>query len=360
MKRRTVKWGVGLCVLAAAIAATMHYSAKQPASATDAAELKTVAVAKVTREDLARSVNLTAELKPYQDIDVHAKIAGYVKEIRVDIGDQVKAGQVLATLDFAEQQADLAKAEASYQEARLDYQRIQGVMKKRPGLLAQDEVDKARAAYEVAKANREHAKAFTDYSIISAPFNGIITKRYADKGALIQAGTSSNTQPIVHLSDNTKLRLVFPVPESIVPQIKIGTPVEVGVQVTNDTIQSKVVRVSGMIDNATRTMEVEVDLDNPDLHLTPGMYATVQIDLNMQAGVLAVPVQAIAGKEKPTVWVVNAENTIEERPVTLGIQAPNKVEVLTGLTEGETVVFGSRNVAIGAKVNPKLVEGNAS
>jgi RND family efflux transporter MFP subunit len=258
----------------------------------------------------------------------------------------------------AEQKADLEKAEATYREAKLDYERIQGIIKKKPGLLAQDEVDKAKAAYEVAKATREHARVLSGYSVIAAPFDGIITKRFADKGQLIQAGISGNTKPVAHLSDNTRLRLVFPVPESIVPQIKVGMPVEVNVQAANNSLKSQVVRVSDMIDSATRTMEVEVDLDNPDLRLTPGMYASVKIDLNKQVGVLAVPVQAIAGKEKPTVWMVNAQGKIEERPVTIGIQTPDKVELLSGVAEGDMVVFGNRTMNIGAKVNPKLVEGS--
>lgn len=348
---------IGIVITAAGFG-VMRYTHNHPSHADETPPAKTVAVARVTREDLARSVNLTAELKPFQDIDMHAKVSGYVKDISVDIGDQVKTGDVIATLDIAEQQADLDKAEATYREAKLDYERIQGVIRKRPGLLAQDEVDKAKATYEVAKANREHAQAFTDYSKITAPFDGIVTKRFADKGQLIQAGTSSNTKPVVHLSDNTRLRLVFPVPESIVPQIKVGLPVEVSVQATNDKVSSKVARVSGMIDNATRTMEVEVDLDNADLHLTPGMYAMVQIDLNKQVGVLAVPVQAVAGKEKPTVWVVNNQHKIEERPVTLGIETPGKVEVTSGVKEGELVIFGNRTIAVGAEVNPKLMEGN--
>lgn len=337
---------------------TVRHVSGQPSQAPEASEGKTVAVVKVARGDLARSVHLTAELKPFQDIDVHAKVAGYVNEIRVDIGDQVKTGDVIATLDIAEQKADLAKAEATYREARLDYGRIQGITRKRPGLLAQDEVDKAEAAYEVAKANRDRAKAFTDYAVITAPFSGIITKRLADKGQLIQAGTSANTQPVVHLSDNTRLRLVFPAPESIVPQVRAGLPVSVSVQATGLSLAGKIARVSGMIDDATRTMEVEVDLDNPDLHLTPGMYASVTIDLDRQAGVLWVPVQAVAGKERPTLWVVDAQNQVEERQVTLGIQTPDKVEVTSGAQEGEMVIFGSRTVSVGAKVTPRLMEGS--
>jgi RND family efflux transporter MFP subunit len=362
MRKRKLRWVLLAIAIALGAFFLLRHSHHTSADAPAEAALKTVAVARVTREDLARSVSLTAELKPYQDINVHAKVAGFVKEMKVDIGDEVKAGQVIATLDIAEQQADMAKADATYNEAKLDYNRIQGVIHKRPGLLAQDEVDKAKATYEVAKAEREHVQALNDYATITAPFNGIITKRFADKGALIQAGTASNTQamPLVHLSDNTRLRLEFPVPESIVPLIKVGTPVDVTVQATNDTLHSKVVRISGMIDSATRTMEVEVDLDNPDLRLTPGMYASVHIDLNTQAGSLAVPVQAIAGQDKPTLWVVNAQNKVEERLVTLGIQTPDKVEILSGVSEGEMVIFGSRTVSLGAPVNPKLVEGSKS
>src|SRR6185369_13111504 len=127
---------------------------------------KPVAVAVVARHDLARDITLSAELRAFQETDLHAKMAGYLRNIAVDIGDQVKAGQVIATLDIDELKDDLTHANAAYRDAKLDYDRVSAVIKKRPGLLAQEEVDKAYAAYEMAKANQEKAKTLFEYATI--------------------------------------------------------------------------------------------------------------------------------------------------------------------------------------------------
>ncbi len=346
-----------ILVLAAGIGGwfILHHPSASSAAVQSA---KPVAVAVVKREDLSRSVTLNAELSPYQEADLHAKIAGYLKTITVDIGDQVKAGQVIARLDIDELNDDLARSSAAYHDAKLEYDRINQVNKKRPGLLAQEEVDKAYAAYEMAKANQEKSKTLLDYATITVPFDGVVTKRFADPGAMIQAGVNSSTQamPIVHIADNTKLRLEFPVPESVVSQIHVGTPVEVIVQSTGQTFQSSIARLAGKIDSATRTMQTEVDLDNKDHRITPGMYASVKLDLEQKGAVLALPIQAVSIGDKPNVWLVNEKQEIEERPVTIGLQTADKVEITSGLNEGDQVIFGSRGiVAIGMKVEPKPI-----
>jgi RND family efflux transporter MFP subunit len=175
---------------------------------------------------------------------------------------------------------------------------------------------------------------------------------------LVQAGTSSNTQslPIVHLAEMGWLRLDFPVPESMVPQIKPGLPVTVAIRTTGETIKSNIARMSDKVDKATRTMDVEVDLDNSDLHLKPGMYATATIILATKQGALAAPVQAVATGEKPHVWVVKTQGEVEERPVVLGIQTADKVEITNGVAEGDLLVYGKHgDIAPGVKVTPKIV-----
>jgi len=323
-------------------------------------DAKPVAVAEVTRQDLIRGITLSAELRPYQEIDLHAKVAGYLKFITVDIGDQVKKGQVIAKIDTDELTADLAHATAAYHDAKLDYDRTEAVIKKQPGLLAQQEVDDVHAKFEMAKANMEHAKTFMDYSTIIVPFDGVVTKRYADPGAFIQASVSSGTQtlPIVHIAENKRLRLDFPIPEADVPFVRVGTPVAITIKATGQTISTVVARTANKVDSSTRTMETEVDINNADLRLTPGMYAVVNVNLEGKTGVLTLPIQAVSISDQPNVWVVNSKKEIEERPVTIGMQTPDKVEILDGLNEGDQVVFGSRdNVSIGMKVDPKPVGG---
>lgn len=319
---------------------------------------KFVAVAKVTRGDLARSVTISGEMNPYQEIDLHAKVAGYLKFLTVDIGDQVKAGEIIAKIDTDELKADFDNATAAFNDAKLNYDRLNEVIQKQPGLLAQQDVDNAQAAYEIAKANMERARTFMDYATITVPFDGVVTKRYADPGAMIQAsgGNDKQTMPVVHIVENDKLRLDFPVPEPDVPFIKVGMPMEVTITATGQKIMGTVARTTNMVDSETRTMETEVDIDNHDLRLTPGMYAYVNLSLENKKGVLTLPIQAVSFSGNPNVWKINDKNEIEEQPVTLGLQTADKVEILNGLKEGDQVVFGSREmVNIGMKVKPKLV-----
>jgi RND family efflux transporter MFP subunit len=347
--------------LASALAISSIIAARAalaPAVHAEPVSAKVVAVIAAHRQDLSRTVAFSAELKPYEEADLHAKVAGYLKSISVDIGDRVKEGQTLARLDIDELREDLMHADAALKDAALNYERIQKVAEGHPGLLAQGDVDKAEAAYGMAKAQRERAATMLGYGTITAPFEGVITKRYVDPGALVQAGISSSSQamPVVHIAKDTTLRLSFPVPESIVPEVKVGSAVDVTVEATGQHETNKIARLAGKIDTATRTMIAEVDIDNQDRRMTPGMFAAVKVVLQHKENVLALPVEALGSAGHPTVWVVNAKNELEERPVTIGMKTDSDVEVLSGVKEGESVVFGSRNaLTLGMPVKPKSV-----
>jgi len=355
MNRRT-KTIFGLFSLLIVVGVVLWFSGLHTARPNDNA--KFVATAKVTRGDLARFVTISGELKPYQEIDLHAKVAGYLKFLTVDIGDQVKAGEVIAKIDTDELKADYENTTAAYEDAKLNYDRLNEVIQKQPGLLAQQDVDNAQAAYAIAKANMDRARTFMDYSTITVPFNGVVTKRYADPGAMIQASGSNDrqTMPVVHIAENDQLRLDFPVPEPDVPFIKVGMPIDVTITATGQKITGKVARTTNMVDSDTRTMETEVDVDNHDLRLTPGMYAYVNLGLENKKNVTTLPVQAVSLNGNPNVWKINDKNEIEEQPVEVGLQTADKIEILSGLKEGDQVVFGSREmVNIGMKVKPKLI-----
>ncbi len=333
---------------------------------------------------------------------MHAKVAGYLKSISVDVGDRVAAGQLLAVLEIPELQDDMATDEASVQRSREEVNRAQSdlaraesahdvahigstrlttVMKQRPNLVAQQDIDEAQgrdriaeaqvatakatvaAAQEqlaVSQANQNKTKTLFAYARITAPFAGVITHRYADTGAMIQAGTSSQSQamPVVQLSQNSLLRLIIQVPESAVARIRIGAPVEVSVQALNRTFEGKVARFADKLNLDTRTMEAEVDVPNPTLELVPGMYAYALITTEQARGVLIAPVQAIDRKDdKTSVLVVKPDGRLESRTVTLGIEAPDRVEVRTGLTDDDLVVVGNRaQLKPDGVVTPKLME----
>jgi len=217
----------------------------------------------------------------------------------------------------------------------------------------------AEAAITGAKAEVQRYQTLLAYTQITAPFDGVITHRYADPGSLIQAGTASDTQsmPLVCLSDNYRLRLDIAVSVDNVKDIKLGDPVEVRVQSLKDkTFTGTISRVTQKVDDETRTMITEIDVPNPKLELMPGMYARVVLKVERRPQALAVPTEAISTDKSTSVYVVNRDQEIEERPVTLGLETPTKYEILTGLKEGELVIIGSRSqVKPGQKVETKLV-----
>jgi RND family efflux transporter MFP subunit len=371
-------------------------------AAAGAPEASAVAVAKVETRDLARNLVLTAEFRPYQEVDVMAKVAGYIQEIRVDVGDRVNEGDLLATLEIPEMaddlrhadaaklraqadvqhaQDELQRAEAAHQIANLSFQRLSAVAEKKPGLIAQQDIDDARskelvsaaqvsAAGSALAASRQQVDVNTsdvqrvhtmmDYTRVTAPFTGVITKRYADKGSMIQAGTASQTQamPVVRLSENSLLRLILPVPESAVPTIHIGQQVEVRVPTLKRSFPGLVARFSDKLAMDTRTMDTEVDVPNPSLVLIPGMYAEVNLTLDRRDHVLAIPVQAVdvaEGGAEGDVMVVTPNNRVETRKIALGLETANLVEVRSGLNEGDLVVMSGRSgLAPGQEVKPKL------
>jgi len=286
----------------------------------------------------------------------------------------VKAGQLLATLEVPELQAELVNAQASATKAEADntnahliYTRLMAVNREHPNLVAQQDLDTAgandkttAAAVAAARANVEKYQTMVSYTQITAPFDGVVTHRYADPGTLIQAGTSSDTQalPLVRVSDNYKLRLDFPVTVDYVKDVKLGDPVEVRVESVNGkTFTGTISRFTHHVDEDTRTMITEIEVPNPDLELVPGMYATVVLKVEKRPQTLAVPTEAVSGEKSPVVYVVNHDNQIEEHLVKLGLETSNKYEILSGLREGDLVVIGNHSgFQPGQKVEPKLIQ----
>jgi RND family efflux transporter MFP subunit len=360
----------------------------------------TVAAVKIGRSDIVQTLNIPAEFRPFQEIEVHAKVAGFVKSITVDVGDRVHAGQLLATLEVPElqdeirqdeaavkraseeinrAQADLERTESAHEVAHLGATRLANVMKARPNLVAQQDIDEAsgrdrvseaqvataraalaaaREQLEIARAGQSKTQTLLDYARITAPFAGVITRRYADTGAMIQAGTSSQTQamPLVLLSENDRLRLVIPVPESAVSRIHLGQHVNVTVQSLHKTVSGIVARFADRLDTDTRTMRVEVDVQNANLELVPGMYADASLALEQVSNTIVAPVQAVdQGETGARVLAVGKGGKLESRAVTLGLETGDLIEVKSGLSEGDVVVVGSRaQLKPGTMVTPKL------
>jgi RND family efflux transporter MFP subunit len=240
------------------------------------------------------------------------------------------------------------------------------VNREHPNLVAQQELDTAEAkdgtttaAIAGAKAEVGRYKTLMNYTRITAPFDGVVTKRYADPGALIQAGTASDTQslPLVRLSDNYHLRLDFDVSVAYVKDIRMGDAVEVRVESLGGKVFTGIIsRSTEKVEDATRTMTTEIDVPNPKLELVPGMYATVALKVQRRPQALAIPTEAIASDKKATVYVVNANQQIEERTVVAGLETATSYEVISGLNEGDLVLISDRSkVKPGQKVEAKLI-----
>jgi len=355
-----------------ALGCSRHAAAQTPESH-EASPTAVTGVVKVTREDLFKEVKYLAEFRPHEEVELHAKVSGYVSEIKVDFGDQVKAGELLATLEVPELQADLDHAQAAAQKAAADhanahlvYTRLRSVNHDHPNLVAQQDLDTATAndqstagAMAAAKADTEKYQTLVAYTKITAPFDGVVTRRYADPGALLQAGTSSDTQAksLLRLSDNYRLRLDFPVTVDYVKDIQVGGAVEVHVDsLGGKKFTGRISRFTREVNEETRKMTTEIEVTNLDLQLMPGMYATVVLKVEKRAGALAIPIEAISPGKTPTVYLVNHDHEIEPRAVTLGLETPDKYEVLSGLQAGDLVIVGNRAaLQTGQKVEPKLL-----
>jgi RND family efflux transporter MFP subunit len=390
----------GIAVAAAVpLAASTACSKSQAAAAASGEPRTTVAVVRAERRDLAETLTIAADFRPFQQIDVHAKVAGFLKTIYVDVGDRVHAGQLLAVLEVPELQeethqdeatversvhevsrarADLERTESAHEVAHLGSARLAGVLKTRPNLIAQQDIDDAAAKDRIAEASVATAKAavssaeqqlavskamagrtraLVDYTRIMAPFSGVITHRYADTGAMIQAGTSSSTQamPLVKLSQTDRLRLTIPIPESAVAHIRVGAPVEVRVDAVQRTFSGTVARFANTVNADTRTMETEVDVANPDQTLVPGMYAHATLAVADAKGALTIPVQALdRGEDKSTVLIVDS-GKLARREVRTGLEAPDDIAIVAGLNDGDLVVVGNRSqLRVGTPVTPRI------
>jgi RND family efflux transporter MFP subunit len=363
----------------------------------------TVAVVKPKLERMSRPVSLSGEFRPYLAVDLHAKVAGYLKSINVDVGSVVQQGQTIATLEIPEMDAELAvasaerhrtiaeltranaeleRANANLKLVSVSHSRLASAAKAEPGIIAQQEIDEAVARKAAAEAQVASAKAtltveeqriaaataaekriqaMAAYSHISAPFAGVITKRYADPGAMIQAGTASQTQamPVVRLAEIARLRLAVTVPESAVPLVHSGLPVEVHIPSINKTIAARIARLNRDVVSSSRTMEAEVDIANPGT-LTPGMYADIEIKLDKPVDSLTVPVGAVInGGGNRSVYLVNRSGIVEERTIQTGFESAASFEVLSGLAPDDRIIISNRSLLKpGQAVTARAAEQN--
>ncbi|MGA9063047.1 MAG: efflux RND transporter periplasmic adaptor subunit [Terracidiphilus sp.] len=358
-------------------------------SEASAAAVPSARVAVAQRGDISHVLTLAGQFQPYQVVDVHPKVSGYMKRINVDIGDLVHQGETLAILEVPELKAQLNETVFELKQSQEEITRAQHEVKSaealnfalhaqsvrlqqaaatRPGLIAQQELDDAQAKdlnsqaqidaakaalaaaqqhAEAARADNERVQALQNYTTVTAPLSGVVIWRYADTGALIQGGTNSNDQAlaIVRLSQSGLLRLRVPVPENDVKYVHEGDLLQVRVDAINRSFTGKIVRFTRDVNFETRTMETEVDVENKDLSIAPGMYANTALDLARVRNVVTIPVEALVlnAQQQETVYVLDGSNRVHIRAIRVGLEGSKLAEVASGLNSGDRVLVGGQD-----------------
>jgi RND family efflux transporter MFP subunit len=313
-------------------------SQNTPASQARALEVQ---VLKPQRRDIAYSVRLPATLSPLAQATLYAKVSGYLKAIHVDKGDSVKAGQVLAVLDDPELEQRYQQAQSEHAIKKVTYERLANVWKENPDVIAKQDVDVAEAAYLGATHALEQLATMVDYTNVRAPFTGVITARFVDVGALIQAATSSATQtlPLFTLMDMSTIRVYVSVPQEDAPLVKPGIPASVRVaQFPEKNLTGTVTRTTGVLDPATRTMLVEIHIPNKDRLLQPGMFGEAVIRLKSHRDALAIPPAALITESSGASVFVVAQGKAQKVSVKTDLDDGVWIEITEGLAGHEDVV----------------------
>jgi membrane fusion protein, multidrug efflux system len=350
-----------------------------PVTSMTTPQAPTVQVVHPRLAEIDKSIELPGDVVGFYEAALHSKVTGYLKTISVDKGDAVKAGQVLAEIQVPELRSNLQRAQASLEIERITYDRLKKVQQSDPRLVAQQDVDMAYAKSLEGQAAVGTLQTMVGYTKIVAPFDGVITGRFADPGALIRAGggdigvdeTSGLISPgategagghrdgggpIVTIADIDKLRVYVYVPENSYPYIQVGTPAALRFdEFPGRVFEGKVARYASSLDLATRTMLTEVDIDNPHRTIYPRSYAHVTIDLVRHPKALSVPVAALGGSaSSPQLIVVNG-GRLAQIPVQTGINDGSYVEVISGLSPDSLVVATySGGLTPGTQVEARL------
>lgn len=403
-KQTSLILALGFAFPAAASLVACHTADNK--SEASAAAIPSAKVVTAQRGDISHVLTLAGQFQPYQVVDVHPKVSGYMSRINVDIGDVVHKGQTLAILEVPELKAELQQTEFQLQQSKEEIaqaqheidraeavhaalhaasERLKQAAEGRPGLIAQQELDDAQAKdlsseaqvnaakaamaaaqghAGAAQSDHQRIAALENYTNVTAPLDGVVIWRYADTGALIQGGTNSNDQtlPIVRLSQSSLLRLRIPVPEDDVKYVHAGDQLQVRVDAIGRFFTGKIVRFTREVNFETRTMETEVDVENEDLSIAPGMYANTLLQLGHVGNVVTIPVEALVlNGQQETVYVLDSNNQVHIRNVVVGLRGSKLAEIASGLNAGDRVVVGGQDkYQEGEEVSPLLTASPAS
>ena len=321
-----------------------HQTASSPSRTTAVNAASTAApvqVLKPERRDITKTLTLPGNISPMYQATIYARVPGYLKWIGVDKGDAVKKGQVLAVIDAPEVEDEYRQAEADYKIKRITADRLYGVWKENPDVVAKQDVDVAQAAAQGAKHLMETRLQFLAYTKVTAPFSGTVTARFVDPGAFIQSASRSASQsaPVLTLMDLNDVRVYVSVPQEAATLAKPGVPATLtSRELPGRQFTGSITRTTEALDPDTRTLLVEIDLPNKDHILQPGTFITATLMLERHTGALTIPPAAIVtGQQGKSVFIVE-EGKVRRVSIRTGLDDGVWLEVVDGLKGDEDVV----------------------
>ncbi len=352
------KVGTGIlvaCGLAAVgIAAVKHgaQSREAEARAKALADGPLVKVLPLTLSSGERKITLQAEALPYASTTLYAKVSGFLRSMAVDKGDRVRAGQVMGVLQSPEVETDFAALQSDAETKRANARRAEALGKDQ--LLSTRDVEQAQSDARIAEAKLASQAALKGYQVLRAPFDGVVTARFADPGALVQnaANGASGAQPLVTVAQIQRLRVNLYLDQRFAAVVKVGTPVAISPADRPEfTVQAKITRMSGALDLRTRTMLAEVELDNRKGEFLPGGFMSAVLSLKVPPR-LELPVEALVVKgDKTFAATLGAEGKVLMKAIQVGAEEAGRLPVASGLQPGDKVLLNAGEAARdGAKV----------
>jgi RND family efflux transporter MFP subunit len=349
--------------------------------------LITVGTATPVRQDLDIRLSYTADIQPYQQVNIFSRVDGYIAKLHVDKGDLVKANQLLVEVDHTDYvhavnrakanlvaaRADVLRQDANVRNAKLQLTRMEALIKSQ--FISQQDLDNAQIGYDMASAQLESLRAQVQqmevalqqaetnltYSYIRAPFAGYIAERNLDAGAFVSGSTGSTStmsRGILNLHEIDTVRTLLEVVEKDVPLVKIGQKAEVRAEAYPDRVfEGTVTRVVQALNRQTRTMTVEVDLPNQDHRLKGGMFARVEVMVGIHENAVQIPADAITRLDELQYVYVVKESKALQIPVEVGDRVGNRIEISKGLTGTEQVIVSGKDlVSDGTPVEARPLE----
>ncbi|WP_211093008.1 MULTISPECIES: efflux RND transporter periplasmic adaptor subunit [Chitinophaga] len=331
--------------------ASCHSSHAEDESGTESHSVQ-VKVIHLQKSQLDASLRLPGEIKPFQFADLYAKVNSYVKNVNVDLGSQVTAGQVLATLDAPEMNTQLLEAqsrlhtkEAMFRASRATYERLLKTSKV-PGTISPNDLDMAfekmsadSAELLSARSSYHEVQQMLGYLVIRAPFSGVISQRNVHPGTYVGPAGKGSDKPLFRIEEQQKLRLSIAVPEVYTEEAHQAENVRFTVKsLPGDTFTAKVSRVAGSLDVKLRSETLEMDVANKSARLLPGMYAEVQMPLPGKKDVYVVPKSAVVSNSEKVFVIKSVMNKAVWTPVKCGNESNGKVEVFGDLSDNDQLV----------------------